>query len=75
MLNSIIGPIFMFMASQTDFQYNWDETLEMHRELTEAICDGDAERAVRSIDEQLQYSVELTLRAYEQAQPISNPIA
>lgn len=75
MLNSIIGPIFMFLASQTDFHYNWDETLEMHRELTEAVCDGDLVRAVRSIDEQLQYSVELTLRAYQQAQPISNPIA
>ena len=75
MLNSIIGPIFMFLASQTNFQYNWDETLEMHQELTEAICDGDVERSVRSIEEQLQYSVELTLRAYKQAQPILNSIA
>ncbi len=44
----------------------------MHQELTEAICDGDVERSVRSIDDLLQYSVELTLRAYLQAQPILN---
>jgi DNA-binding GntR family transcriptional regulator len=71
MLNSIIGPIFMFMASQTDFQYTWEKTLQMHRELTEAICDGDVDRAVCSMDAQLQYSLELTLCAYEQAQQTS----
>jgi DNA-binding GntR family transcriptional regulator len=71
MLNSIIGPIFMFMGSQTDFQYNWEETLQMHRELTEAICDRDVDRAVCSMDAQLQYSLELTLCAYEHAQQTS----
>ena len=73
MLNSIIGPIFVFMASQTEFQFNWDETLQMHQELTDAICAGDVDRAVQSIDDQLQYSLRLSLHAFEQAQPLSSP--
>lgn len=75
MLNSIIGPIFMFMASQTAFQFNWGETLQMHQELIDAICAGDEQRAVRSIDEQLHYSLALSLRAFDQTHPISTPTA
>jgi DNA-binding GntR family transcriptional regulator len=75
MLNSIIGPIFVFMGSHTEFQNNWQETLQMHQELTEAICAGDVDRAVESIDGQLQYSLRLSLQAFEQAKPISHPTA
>lgn len=71
MLNSIIGPIFMFMASQTDYQFNWSETLQMHQELMDAICAGDIDRAVQSIDEQLHYSLRLSLQVFDQVQPVS----
>jgi DNA-binding GntR family transcriptional regulator len=64
MLNSIVGPIFMFISSQPDFQTNWRETHQMHHELAEAICAGDAERAVRSIEMQMQNSVQLSYRVF-----------
>src|SRR5690606_1844999 len=49
MLNSIVGPIFMFISLHTNFQTDWQETQQMHQDLADAICAGDAERAVRSI--------------------------
>jgi DNA-binding GntR family transcriptional regulator len=64
MLNSIVGPIFMFISSQPDFQTNWQETHQMHQELAEAICAGDAAQAVRSIEAQMQNSVELSYRVF-----------
>jgi DNA-binding GntR family transcriptional regulator len=64
MLNSIVGPIFMFISSQPDFQTNWHETHQMHQELADAICAGDATRAVRSIEVQLQSSVDLSYRVF-----------
>lgn len=65
MLNSIVGPIFMFIASQTEFQTNWHETLQLHQELADAICAGDGPQAVKSIEEQLDNSYQLSLRAFE----------
>jgi DNA-binding GntR family transcriptional regulator len=64
MLNSIVGPVFMFISSQPDFQTNWQETHQMHQELADAICAGDAEQAVRSIEAQMQNSVDLSYRVF-----------
>ncbi len=64
MLNSIVGPIFMFISSQPDFQTNWHETHHMHQELADAICAGDAAQAVRSIEAQMQNSVDLSYRVF-----------
>ncbi len=64
MLNSIVGPIFMFISSQPDFQTNWLETLQMHQELADAIYAGDAAQAVRSIEAQMQNSVDLSYRVF-----------
>jgi DNA-binding GntR family transcriptional regulator len=64
MLNSIVGPIFMFISSQPDFQTNWHETHQMHQELADAICAGDAAQAVRSIEAQMQNSVDLSYRVF-----------
>ncbi len=75
MLNSIIGPIFVFIGSQTIFQDNWQETLQMHQELSDAVCAGDIDRAVQSIDDQLQSSLRLSLQAFEQAEPNSHQTA
>jgi DNA-binding GntR family transcriptional regulator len=68
MLNSIVGPIFMFISSQTDFQTNWQETYRMHQELADAICAGDVEQAVRSIEAQMQNSMGLSYRVFAQQQ-------
>jgi hypothetical protein len=65
MLNSIVGPIFMFIASQTEFQSNWHETLQLHQELAAAICAGNVAGAVKSIEEQLANSYQLSVRAFE----------
>ncbi len=65
MLHSIVGPIFMFIASHTDSQSDWHETLQFHSDLAEAICAGDSARAVQSIKEQLENSLELSLRVFE----------
>jgi DNA-binding GntR family transcriptional regulator len=64
MLNSIVGPIFMFISSQPDFQTNWQETYQMHQELADAICAGDAAQAVRSIEAQMQNSVALSYHVF-----------
>lgn len=69
MLNSIIGPIFMFIASHTEFQMNWHETLQMHEELAGALIAGDSERAMQSIEVQLQQSLQLSLRVFERIHP------
>jgi len=64
MLNSIVGPIFIFISSHPDFQNNWQETHQMHQELANAICAGDAEQAIHSIEAQMQNSVELSYRVF-----------
>jgi DNA-binding GntR family transcriptional regulator len=64
MLNSITGPIMMFMASQTGLQEDWSETYEHHRDLIDRICVGDAEGARSSILMQMQYSLALSLQAF-----------
>ena len=68
LLGSIVGPIFMFIASHTEFQTKWQETHQLHEELADAICAGDAERAVRSIEAQMENSVQLSHRIFAQAQ-------
>lgn len=69
MLNSIIGPIFMFIASHTEFQMNWHETLQLHEELADALIAGDSTQAMQSIEVQLQQSLQLSLRVFERIRP------
>ncbi len=66
MLHSVIGQIFMFIASHADVQTDWQETFYLHEELADAICTGDCERAVQSIQGQLENSLQLSLRVFEQ---------
>ncbi|MCC6455389.1 MAG: GntR family transcriptional regulator [Caldilineaceae bacterium] len=70
MLNSIVGPIFMFISRHTNFQTDWQETEQMHQDLADAICEGDAARAVRSIEAQMQNSVQLSYRVFAQQSPL-----
>jgi DNA-binding GntR family transcriptional regulator len=68
LLGSIVGPIFMFIASHTEFQPKWQETHQMHEDLADAICAGDAARAVCSIEAQMENSVQLSHRIFAQKQ-------
>jgi DNA-binding GntR family transcriptional regulator len=68
MLNSIVGPIFMFISIHTNFQTNWHETHQMHQELTDAICAGDVARAVASLESQMQNSVQLSYQIFAEKQ-------
>lgn len=65
MLNSITGPIFLFISSHTEFQGNWEQTLHFHQELTDLICRGDVDAAVQSIETQLSNSLELSQQVFE----------
>lgn len=56
-LHSMIGPIFMFMANSAEY-YDWNETLELHRDLVKCINAGDREAAQASIERHLQNSCE-----------------
>lgn len=66
MLDSILGPIFMFISSHTGYQLDWNETLQMHEELTAHICAGRPEAAVQSMAAQLANSLRLSLEVFEQ---------
>jgi DNA-binding GntR family transcriptional regulator len=68
MLNSILGPIFVFILSHTAYQLDWNETLQLHEELTAHICAGRAEEAVHSMAAQLTNSLRLSLEVFEQKQ-------
>jgi DNA-binding GntR family transcriptional regulator len=65
LLNSIVGPIFMFMNSQTAAKDSWDQTFQLHRELTGHICAGDSERAEDSIERHMEISLTLTRQAFD----------
>jgi len=65
MLNSILGPIFMFISSHTGYQPDWNETLQLHEELTGHICAGHVDKAVQSIRAQLVNSLRLSLAVFE----------
>jgi DNA-binding FadR family transcriptional regulator len=56
-LRTMIGPIFMFMANSTEY-YNWEETLELHRDLVNCINSEDEEAATDSIRRHLANSRE-----------------
>ena len=40
--------MFMFMANSTEY-YNWQETLELHRDMVHCVNSGDQEAATESI--------------------------
>lgn len=62
MLHSIIGPIFMFITNQTGFAENWQETLELHADLVQAICSGEVDSALKIMDAHMETSLNLSLQ-------------
>jgi DNA-binding GntR family transcriptional regulator len=65
MLHSMIGPIFMFVSSQTRVKENWAETLALHEALVQAICAEDMAAALRSVEAHMQRSLELALKVFQ----------
>ena len=54
-LHSMLGPIFMFMANAAEF-YDWQETLELHRDMVRWINAGDRQQARESIARHMENS-------------------
>jgi DNA-binding GntR family transcriptional regulator len=65
MLHSMIGPIFMFIATQTRVQENWRETLDLHEKLSLAISAQDAAGAVQWIEAHMQRSLALAVDVFQ----------
>lgn len=62
-LRTMIGPMFMFMANATEY-YNWQETLELHREMVFCVNSGDQDAAADSIRRHLDNSRERALGSW-----------
>ena len=65
MLNSMIGPIFMFIASQAQIVEDWQESLYLHEQLVETIHNGDVPAAIQSIEAHIQHSLTLALSIFK----------
>ncbi len=63
-LNSMSGPIFMFVASNAEY-LDWDEPLELHKELVDNITGGNILQAVQSIQRHMDSALERTLHVLE----------
>jgi DNA-binding GntR family transcriptional regulator len=63
MLRTMIGPIFMFIANASE-HYDWNVTLELHREIVTHINARNREEAALSIERHLQNSCERALGVF-----------
>jgi DNA-binding GntR family transcriptional regulator len=63
-LRSILGPISVRIASNAE-RFDWDETLQLHRELVQCINAGDAEAARESLERHIDSSLERSLRFFQ----------
>jgi DNA-binding GntR family transcriptional regulator len=64
-LYSMIGPIFLFIASQAHISEDWKVSLRLHEQLVATIVTKDTQAAQRSIETHLQHSLELALSAFK----------
>jgi DNA-binding GntR family transcriptional regulator len=62
-LNTMLGPIFMFVASNA-FHYDWNETLELHEDLANSINSGDVDLAVASLDRHVDSALHRSLQIF-----------
>ena len=65
MLNSMIGPIFMLIASQARMIEDWQKSLLLHEQLLETIRNRDIKAALDSIEAHLHHSQTLALSAFQ----------
>jgi len=64
MLHSMIGPIFMFIATQARLAEDWQESLCLHEQLAATIAKQDLAAAQESIEAHLHHSLELALSGF-----------
>ena len=64
-LNSLIGPIFMSIASQSRMIEDWQVSLRLHEQLAEMMKVKDRAGAVNSIVAHVRHSLELALLAVQ----------
>ena len=67
MLNSMIGPIFMFVAHNIDAA-NWGETLAQHEAMVVAVQAGDEAAAIRGLDRHMDHALEHSIRSFRASQ-------
>jgi len=66
MLDSMVGPIFMFIANNAEL-YDWDATLKYHVDLVEAVCSGDVQRALQSMDRHLDHALQRSIKVFQRS--------
>jgi DNA-binding GntR family transcriptional regulator len=64
MLNTMVGPIFMFIASQARMIADWQESLRLHEQLVSAISARNVPEALKSIEAHMRHSLDLALEAF-----------
>lgn len=64
MLDSMVGPIFMFIANNAEV-YDWSATLDCHQEMVDSIYAGDTDRAVESMDCHIRQALERSLKVFQ----------
>ncbi len=62
-LQTMLGQLLMFTSRHSQM-YEWNDVIDLHREIVEAINTGDVGRSLASIDAHMQNSLERSLRAY-----------
>lgn len=63
-LNSMVGPIFMFVARNAE-QFDWGETLGLHEDLVHSINVGDVRAAEQSIEHHLNNALQRSLQVFQ----------
>lgn len=71
-LQSLVGPIFMFIAVNAANFHHWDEVLESHKEIIASILQGDSATAVKSMDDNLDKTFNRILQMAEEQQRLAS---
>jgi DNA-binding GntR family transcriptional regulator len=66
MLHTMVGPIFVLIASQTNIQHDWDGVFQLHSALVEKICLGDAPAAIEAMQQHNADSLAWSLTAIKE---------
>jgi len=66
MLHTMIGPIFVLIASQTHIQHDWDAVFQLHSTLVGKICSGDVPAAVEAMQQHNADSLAWSLTAFKE---------
>jgi DNA-binding GntR family transcriptional regulator len=66
MLHTMIGPIFVLIASQTHIQHDWASVFQLHSALVEQICSGDGPAAIGAMQRHNADSLAWSLTAFKE---------